>query len=221
MTYSAKDWSRIRTLLKEVTNNICDKKVQKLNNSIIRLSTENALLKIQNNGLKIALSHEKQKRTRGNPLPLGIRAPEDGNAVFYSPNKIQRARELLSEKEEAIQRSKATKEEEKLRRQQEKEEKQRLIEERKAMRALAKEKRIQKQEQKKRQKEKANTMEQADLQAQNDIQQIDRDRENREMLQTTKKKDDIGDIDIVDVEEVSITVNRRGRQIRLPQRFRD
>lgn len=49
--------------------------------------------------------------------------------MFYSSRKIQQARDLQREKEEAIQAAKTLKEEAKLRCQQEKEEKKRIIEE--------------------------------------------------------------------------------------------
>ncbi|KAG2001089.1 hypothetical protein GB937_010511 [Aspergillus fischeri] len=64
-----------------------------------------------------------------------IPPPENGGAVFYSPRKVQQAHELQKQKDEAIQLTKASKEEEKVRQQQAKEEKQRLLEERKRIRA--------------------------------------------------------------------------------------
>jgi hypothetical protein len=73
----------------------------------------------------------KRGNARGGNLCHEICDPNDGNAIFFSPNnnKIQRAREIQAEKEEAAQRAKAAKEEEKAGRKQEKEEKRCLVEE--------------------------------------------------------------------------------------------
>jgi hypothetical protein len=136
------------------------------------LSTENILLKLRCEGLENALLNEKKKRQRGKPLLFELRAPEDGYAVFYSPGKIQQARQLQSKKEAAIELAKASKEQEKLRRQQEKQEKQRLIEERKQIRAANKELRILEAEQKRHRKEEERLAKEADNQLQNDFKMV-------------------------------------------------
>jgi hypothetical protein len=82
-------------------------------------------------------------------LQFDILPPENGGAVFYSPRKVQKARDLHKQKDEAIQLVKASKEEEKIRQQQAKEEKQRFLEERKRIRASQQEMRRLEAEQKK------------------------------------------------------------------------
>ncbi|KAI9034714.1 uncharacterized protein KD926_007168, partial [Aspergillus affinis] len=133
------------------------------------LSTENIILKLRCQGLEEALQLEKKKRQRGKPLLFELRAPEDGYAVFYSPKKIQQARDLQAEKDEALQLAKTSKEEERLRKQRDKEEKRLLIEERKRIRASNKEIRLREAEAKKRKKQDDQLAKQADIQLQNDF----------------------------------------------------
>ena len=217
----AEDWRRIEKLLKEVVSNVYDEKVQKLNDTIMHLSTENILVKLRCTGLENALQNEQKKRQRGKPLQLQLQAPEDGNAIFYSPKKIQQARDLQAEKEEAIRLAKAAKAEDKIRRQQEKEEKKHLMEERKRIRAFNKSVRMQEAEEKRRQKEEEKTARQASIQLQNDIRQANKGKKKATEHTTAKEKEVINDKSEEEVEEAPITVNSRGRKIRLPQRFRD
>jgi len=105
----------------------CNKRVRKLNDTILDLTTTNILLKYKLEGYERALTNEKKKRQRGKALDFKLTAPEDGRATFYSPNKIRQARQLQKEEEEAKQAATATKAEEKLQRQLQKEEKRRLI----------------------------------------------------------------------------------------------
>jgi hypothetical protein len=124
----ADDWRKIRILLRQVDSDVYDQNARKLNNTMHHLSTKNILLKLGCEGLENALQDEKKKRQRGK-LQLELRAREDGNAIFYSPKKVQQAQVLQAEKEKAVQLAKAAKEEDKLRRQQEKEAKNQLAEE--------------------------------------------------------------------------------------------
>ncbi|KAI9040523.1 YccV-like-domain-containing protein [Aspergillus affinis] len=87
----------------------------------------------------------------------------------YSPKKIQQARDLQAEKDEALQLAKASKEEERLRKQCEKEEKRLLIEERKRIRASNKEIRLREAEEKKRKNQDDQLAKQADIQLQNNF----------------------------------------------------
>ena len=69
--------------------NTCDKRVRKLNNTILDLITTNILLKYKLKGYERALISKKKKRQRGKALDFKITAPKDGRATFYSPNKIR------------------------------------------------------------------------------------------------------------------------------------
>lgn len=85
---------------------IHDKKVKKLNNTILNLTTEIALLKSQNNGYKQALLDEKKKRKRGKGLFEEVRAQDGRGATFFSPRKIRAAKDLLTQKEQAKEQEK-------------------------------------------------------------------------------------------------------------------
>jgi hypothetical protein len=101
---STSDWRSIRALVSEVVTRsygIHDKKVQKLNNTILSLTTEVSLLKSQNNGYKQALFDEKKKRKRGRGLFEEVRAKDGQGATFFSPRKIKAAKDLLIQKEHA------------------------------------------------------------------------------------------------------------------------
>jgi hypothetical protein len=58
------------------------------------LFTENILFKLRYKGLKKVIIKKEKKGNRGKALMSKLRAPEDGGAIFYSPSKVQRAREL-------------------------------------------------------------------------------------------------------------------------------
>ena len=92
------------------------------------LSTENIILKLHCQGLEKALVNKKKRHQHSKPLLLQLQDTESSNTVFYSPRKIQQARDLQREKKEIIQAAKTSKEEAKLHHQQEKEEKKHIIE---------------------------------------------------------------------------------------------
>ena len=185
------------------------------------LSTENILLKLRCESLENALLNKKKKQQRRKSLLFELRAPEDGYTVFYSPGKIQQARQLQSKKEAAVEFAKISKKQKKLRRQQEKQEKQRLIEERKQIRAANKELRIQEAEQKRRRKKEKCLAKKADNQLQNNFKMVQKGKRKCPTPATSRKKQDITIPESQIDAQSCIPVNRRGRQIRLPQRFRD
>src|SRR5205085_2715809 len=102
------------------------------------------------------------------------------------------------------------KEEDKVRRQQEKEEKSLLIEERKRIREFNKSMRMQEAEEK--------AAKQAALQLQNDINYANKGKKKATESTRAKEEGNINNKSEEEVEEASAMVNRRGRQIRLPQR---
>lgn len=217
----AEDWRRIERLLKQVVTDVYDQNTRKLSSTMHNLSTENILLKLRCQGLERALLHEKKKRQRGKPLQFQLQAPEDGNAVFYSPNKVQEARMLQIQKEKAIEDAKISKEAEKQRKRQEKEAKQQSIENNRRIKAYQKELKVQEAERKKRQREDRIHAKAADLQLQDDFQKANKERKLTSRPSKPPNQQDISTPAPKVAEEAPLTVNRRGRQIRLPQRFRD
>ena len=116
-----------------------DNRAQKLTRTIQYLATKNILLKLQVQGFEKALDLEQKRRQRAKPLQFELRTPEDGMAIFYSPNKVQQARDKAAQKEEAARQLREEKDKDKLRKIEEKAEKRRQIEQRKRTRAVARE----------------------------------------------------------------------------------
>ena len=103
------------------------------------LSIENMLLKQQNNGLKQSLVNEKKRRKRGKPLLLDFPTEENGGAMFFSPTKVQHARDQQAQKDANATAQQHQKELDRVRKEAEKEERAQKVEERKAIRANMKE----------------------------------------------------------------------------------
>ena len=94
---SVEDWRRIRALLKEFSSEVATSqqaKLQKLSNTLDYVTTENVLLKAENKGMREALHNEKKRRKRGKALFEEFRAQEGEGALFFSPAKIQAAKDL-------------------------------------------------------------------------------------------------------------------------------
>ena len=63
------------------------------------MAVRNTLLTHENNRLREALVNEKKKRKRGKALLLEAPAQYDGGAVFWSPQKVQEARDRQAQKD--------------------------------------------------------------------------------------------------------------------------
>lgn len=89
----------MRDIAKEVVDEANQKKVNKLQATIDHISTQNILLKTEDQGFKEALFAEKKKRKRAKKLIEEVRALDDNNAMWWSPTKIQALRELTDTRE--------------------------------------------------------------------------------------------------------------------------
>ena len=216
---AAEDWKRIEKLLHNVVSNIYDKKAQKLSNTMHALSVENMLLKQQNDGLKKSLINEKKRRKRGKPLLLDYPTENDGGAMFYSPTKVQHARDQQAQKDANAIAERHQKELDKVRKEAEKAEKAQKVEERKAIRANMKEWKLRKQAEKQQKKDEALQAKQVSSQLHSEL--TIRAKKVQKPIQAQKQSDPRGSIDLVVVEDRDPPPprNTRGRQIRLPQRY--
>lgn len=102
---SASDWRHIRVLVKGAFEEVVKEgpqlthsKEKKLTNTILHITTQNALLKAQNQGFRQALYNEKKRRKRGKHLFEDLRAIDGHGATFFSPNKIQSAKDLQEQR---------------------------------------------------------------------------------------------------------------------------
>lgn len=216
----ADDWIRIENLLKDVVVDFYDKKVQKLNNSMISLATENALLRLRCEGLEKALINEKKHRIKKRPLLLDLPADNEGGAIFFSPSKIQQARDLQLQKDTEAVQEQARKDDKKLQQQ--------LLKESRELEKLKraqirKEKRQQRQQEaveKQRQKDEQELAKLADLQLRKDVLATPKPRTKRTAPISKKSRPKSPRKVDEKVNEEVVTTNRRGREIKLPARFR-
>jgi len=82
-------------LIKDAVTENDNKNIKKLENTIISLHTQLAITKAENEGLRQAVHHEKRCRKRGKGLFEDIRVEGDRHALFFSPSKVQSARDKL------------------------------------------------------------------------------------------------------------------------------
>ena len=129
--------------------------MKRLQNTINNLTTNIALLRAENKGLRNAVNNEKKKQKRGKLLFKELLTQDDCKARFFSPTKIQQARDLQEEKERAKQQLESQKKEERIQKQRQKEEKQREIAQRKQIRLQKQVARQQEQQRVKQQRQEA------------------------------------------------------------------
>ena len=66
-----------------------------------KLAVENKVLRKENEGLRGAIFEEKRKRKRGKTFNFYEEGEQEGQALFFSPAKVARARERVAAQEEA------------------------------------------------------------------------------------------------------------------------
>ena len=81
---------------------------QELKAAVHRLTTQNAILQIENRGFMAARSNEKKKGRRGKTVIEEIRAEGHYGGIFWSPTKIDRARIWQQQKDNEAAQHKAT-----------------------------------------------------------------------------------------------------------------
>ena len=97
---STSDWRKVR---REIASQI-DARVQEF---VERVVAENDVLRHENAHLREHFKDEKKRRRRGKPLFDNVFEITKGNAMFFSPSKIQAARKNHEEKEaEELQKKK-------------------------------------------------------------------------------------------------------------------
>jgi DDE superfamily endonuclease len=166
---SASDWRKVRKLLRDVVDEVIEPQAKRLENTVLKLTTDIALLRSENEGLRKAFSNEKKKRTRGKPLFDELRAETDCKAMLFSPSKIERAIELQEERKQLQHQEEVRRQDEKVQKQLIKEERQLAIVQRKQARIQAKVQREKEAAEKRRQREEAAHARAANLQLQNDL----------------------------------------------------
>jgi hypothetical protein len=81
-----------------------EKIIRKLGGVCLTLSTKLKLAEDREKGYLEALDSENKKRKRGQPFTEELRAEQGVSVLFFSPYKVQKARELQDAKEAAKER---------------------------------------------------------------------------------------------------------------------
>lgn len=217
----AEDWRRIRKAVKEVFGSELDKKAQQLDNTLQSLATQAILLTNELEGVKKALIHVKKRQTKKKPLLLNLPAESDGGALFMSPSKVQQARDLILQKDEAAAQEKARKDDKKLQQELAKQAKEIKKAERAQIRKEKQEQRQQEAAEKQHQKDEQELAKLADLQLQNNVKATPKASKRPKKQISKQAEPETQPKALLKDNEVVITTNRRGRAIRPPARFRD
>ena len=135
---------------------------------------------------------------QGKPLLLDLQSSEEGGTIFYSPNKVQRARDLQSQKEDEARLARLQKQEEKDRRNREKAEKARMLEERKRTQAHNRELKLRAEAKRRHQKEIDLADRLASLQLQTDLKDTQKRQKKANRTDLQEEKDDVNDVVVVE-----------------------
>lgn len=216
----AEDWRRILKLVKDTVSDAYEKKAQQLHDTMLHLSTENILLKAQVEGLQRTIININKRQAKKKPLLLDLPAENEGDAIFFSPSKVQQARDLQVQKDENAAQEQARKDDKKLQQQLAKQAKELEKVEKAQIWQKKREQRQQEAIEKQRLKDEQELAKLADLQLQKDVLATPKPctkRTNPISKQSKPKSRPTAPLEAA--EEVTAT-NRRGRQIRLPERYR-
>jgi len=184
------------------------------------MAVRNTLLNHEVSRLREALVNEKKKRKRGKALLLEAPSQYDGGAVFWSPQKVQEARDQQAQKDANEKALQHQKEEDQLRREAQKAEKARMLEERKRTKAVAKELRFEAQAQKELRKlaNKPSRSQQIVSKSKGKSKAITPQiSEDEEEPQEELSEED----SVLEIAAPTPARSRRNRNINLPERYRD
>ncbi|KAJ8113338.1 hypothetical protein OPT61_g4513 [Boeremia exigua] len=108
-TYSGEDWLKIETLLRRVAKDESSKELRKVSRSLHHISIQNQLLHHEIAGLKEVL--KTQKKHKNKSKALDFQEPEEyhGGAVFYSPHRVDKARQYKQVKQQEAEAEEARK----------------------------------------------------------------------------------------------------------------
>ena len=207
--------------MKSVVEEVIDPKARKLNNTMKKLTTDVALLKAENEDLRRTVRIERSRRRREKPLFDDLGVNDEAKGVFFSPNKIQAARDRQIQRIEEKQQAAIQKAEEKEQRELRKLEQQRLIAERKVEREK---KKAEREKEAKRKKElRTKELEQRRLVQKQKLKAKELQKEQKKKSKEVEVQQSSDFVAIEEVERGSsqIRSTRAGRQFKAPKRFDD
>jgi hypothetical protein len=136
---SASDWRKIERLLRSTVRDIATEESRKLSQTIHSISVQKQLLEHENQGLREALANKKRRQTKGRTLPFEQPDEWHGGAVFWSPARVQRARDALAQQEAEKQQQQHQKKEQREIQKANQQLKAQLLQEKRVARAVAQE----------------------------------------------------------------------------------
>ena len=172
-------------------------------------------------GIKRTLITIQKRQAKKKPLLLNMPIDSDGGAIWYSPSKVQQARDLQHQKDQEQAEEQARKDNKKLQQQLTKESKELEKIQKAQIRQEKREQRLQEAAEKQHQKDEQELTKLVDLQLQKDVLATPKAPKRpkkqvpRPITPTAHSKTHLEDNGGV------VTINRRGRAIRPPARFRD
>ena len=217
---SSSDWRKIERLLRKVVTDIYDKGSRQLSQTVHSMSVRNILLENENDRLKEALINEKKKRQYSRTLPLKAPSEYNGGAIFWSPSKVQEARDLQAQKDADKKALQLQKEANQMRKEAEKAEKARMLKERKCTQAVAKEIKVQDAAEKQVRK----IANKPSIQHKKGSKNKGKSKAITPETSTDEQEEDDRDIDEQSEVEIAAPTparSRRTRRINLPERYRD
>ncbi|KAJ8113422.1 hypothetical protein OPT61_g4445 [Boeremia exigua] len=98
--YSGKGWLKIETLLRKVAKDEGSKELRKISCLLYHISIQNSLLHHKIAGLKEVLKTQKKHKNKSKTLDLQQKKWAQGGAVFWSPRKVEEARQREKTKQQ-------------------------------------------------------------------------------------------------------------------------
>ncbi|KAJ8113743.1 hypothetical protein OPT61_g4196 [Boeremia exigua] len=108
-TYSGEDWLKIETLLRRVAKDESSKELRKVSRSLYHISIQNQLLYHEIAGLKEVLKTQKKHKNKSKALDFQGPKEYHGGAVFYSPHRVDKARQYEQVKQQEAEAEEARK----------------------------------------------------------------------------------------------------------------
>jgi hypothetical protein len=221
LTIPPNDWKRIDKALKNVIGPIVDRSTQQLQKSIDNLCASHQIQALRIQALEAKIELQQRANPRGRGLFDELRQNQDNKALIFSPKKIQEAKRLQAERDQAKEDEAARIKQKKLDQALKKATKEREIAERREARAIVKQQREDAKRQARELREEELEQRAAQKQLQDEAKSAKKPLKKPSIKATSKQ----AIAEVVEsssrVEEVPSARNRRGRNIKLPQRFND
>jgi hypothetical protein len=101
---SGEDWLKLKSIVRRTVKDQSDKDVKKLQRSLHHIAAQNKLLRGEIRGLKASLAIKKRRDNKSYTLQLESNHGYHGGAVFWSPKRVQQARDdEVSRQQQAVQ----------------------------------------------------------------------------------------------------------------------